>query len=93
MRLPLALSLALSALSPLTLLAQNASDTPEAHIAAAKAAAGDDFQNLFEFQCNGPGPRKPRRRGGAGRAGQARHEVVVDGRRDHRTDRRGTTNR
>ena len=72
MRLPLALPLALSALSALTLLAQNANDTPEAHVAAAKAAAGDDFQNLFEFQCNGPGPRKaqaaaaaPAGRGGA----------------------------
>ena len=32
--------------------------TPETHIAAAKAAAGDDFQNLFDFQCNGPGPEK-----------------------------------
>ena len=40
----------------LILSAQNADDTPEAHIAAAKAAAGDDFQNLFNFQCYGPGP-------------------------------------
>ena len=36
-----------------TLAAQDAAD---AHIAAAKAAAGDDFQNLFNFQCYGPGP-------------------------------------
>ena len=41
-----------------------AQDTPEEHIAAAKAAAGDDFQNLFQFQCYGPGPGG--RRGGAG---------------------------
>ncbi len=33
-----------------------AQDTSDAHIAAAKAAAGDDFQNLFNFQCYGPGP-------------------------------------
>src|SRR5262249_32633265 len=33
-----------------------ATNTPEAHLAAAKAAAGDDFQNLFNFQCYGPGP-------------------------------------
>jgi metallo-beta-lactamase class B len=33
-----------------------AQDNPQAHIAAAKAAAGDDFQNLFQFQCYGPGP-------------------------------------
>jgi metallo-beta-lactamase class B len=43
-------------------------DTPDAHIAAAKAAAGGDFQNLFEFQCNGPGPGGPRAAGGAGAA-------------------------
>lgn len=49
------------------LAAQNANDTPEAHIAAAKAAAGDDFQNLFEFQCNGPGPGG-NRQGGRGAA-------------------------
>src|SRR5579863_3086930 len=49
------------------LTAQNANDTPDAHIAAAKAAAGGDFQNLFEFQCNGPGPGGPRAATGAGR--------------------------
>jgi metallo-beta-lactamase class B len=38
------------------LTAQSANDTPDAHIAAAKAAAGEDFQNLFNFQCYGPGP-------------------------------------
>jgi metallo-beta-lactamase class B len=40
----------------LTLTAQNASDTPDAHFAAAKAAAGEDFQNLLNFQCYGPAP-------------------------------------
>jgi metallo-beta-lactamase class B len=40
-------------------------DTPDVHIAAAKAAAGDDFQNLFNFQCNGPGPGGPRTAPGA----------------------------
>jgi metallo-beta-lactamase class B len=55
-----------------TLPAQDKNDTPEAHIARAKAAAGDDFQNLFEFQCNGPGPGGPRASAGAqgGRGGQ-----------------------
>jgi metallo-beta-lactamase class B len=43
-----------------------AQDTPDAHIARAKAAAGDDFQNLFEFQCNGPGPGGPRAAAGSG---------------------------
>jgi len=54
-----------------TLFAQNGNDTTEAHIAAAKAAAGDDFQNLFEFQCNGPGPGGPRAAAGAGRGAAA----------------------
>jgi len=43
-------------LAALTLVAQDAVDAPEAHVARAKAAAGDDFQNLFNFQCYGPGP-------------------------------------
>lgn len=50
------------------LLAQNANDTPEAHFAAAKAAAGEDFQNLYNFQCNGPGPGGAR--GGAAAPGR-----------------------
>jgi len=51
MKITLGLLLAVS-----TLAAQNANDTPDAHFAAAKAAAGEDFQNLFNFQCYGPGP-------------------------------------
>jgi len=43
-------------LAVVSLAAQNVSDTADAHIAAAKAAADDDFQNLFNFQCYGPGP-------------------------------------
>jgi metallo-beta-lactamase class B len=58
MRIALGLLLAIS-----TVLAQ---DTPDAHMAAAKAAAGDDFQNLFQFQCNGPGPGGPRPTAGLG---------------------------
>src|SRR5579863_421712 len=71
MRIALGLVLAVSAWLPATLTAQNANDTPDAHIAAAKAAAGEDFQNLFEFQCNGPGPGGPRGAAGAG-AGRGR---------------------
>jgi len=48
MRIALGLMLAVS-----TLAAQNAN---YAHVAASKAAAGEDFQNLFNFQCYGPGP-------------------------------------
>jgi metallo-beta-lactamase class B len=58
-----------------------AQDASEAHLAAAKAAAGNDFQNLFEFQCNGPGPQRagaaaakggpgPGKGGGGGGAGK-----------------------
>jgi metallo-beta-lactamase class B len=55
MRIALGLVLAISTLS-----AQTANHTADEHIAAAKAAAGDDFQNLFQFQCYGPGPGGPR---------------------------------
>ena len=67
MRVALGLLLAVS-----TLAAQDAKDTAEAHIAAAKAAASDDFQNLFQFQCYGPGPGGPRP---AARAGEQRAPV------------------
>ena len=40
-------------LAVFTLSAQDAND---AHFSAAKAAAGEDFQNLLNFQCYGPGP-------------------------------------
>ena len=36
---------------------QNANDTPEAHVAIAKAAAGDDYSNLFNFLCTVPAAR------------------------------------
>lgn len=38
------------------LAAQGTNDTADGHFAAAKAAAGEDYQNLFNFQCYGPGP-------------------------------------
>ena len=60
MRITLGLLPAVPAMFVLTLAAQNTNDTandsPDAHFAAAKAAAGEDFQNLFNFQCYGPGP-------------------------------------
>src|ERR1700734_1303305 len=66
MRIALGLLLALS-----TLLAQNANNGADAHFAAAKTAAGEDFQNLYTFQCEGPGPGGPRPAAGAPRpAGQ-----------------------
>ncbi len=73
-------------LAAATLPAQTASDTRDAHIAAAKAAAGDDFQNLFNFQCYGPGPggarggagAQPAQGRGAGRAGAQRRAGPPD---------------
>ncbi|HYR84984.1 MAG TPA: MBL fold metallo-hydrolase [Terriglobia bacterium] len=61
MRIALGLLLAASMLA-----AQNANDTPEAHVAIAKTAAGEDYRNLFNFLCAVPGPRG----GGAGAAAQ-----------------------
>ena len=56
------------------LAAQNANDIPEAHVALAKTAAGEDYQNLFNFQCFGPGP------GGTGqRARGSRDDKVAGG--------------
>ena len=57
MKIALGLLLAVSTLP--------AQDDPDAHIAAAKAAAGEDFQNLFNFQCYGPGPGGQRAAPGA----------------------------
>jgi len=48
------------------LAAQTANDTPEAHVATAKTAAGADYQNLFNFLCAVPGPRGGGGRGAAG---------------------------
>ena len=52
------------------MVAQNATDTPEAHVAAAKAAAGEDYTNLFNFVC--PAPAAPRAGGGGAAAAAPR---------------------
>jgi metallo-beta-lactamase class B len=67
MKIALGLLLAVSMLA-----AQKANDTPEAHVAIAKTAAADDYQNLFNFLCTVPGPRgagggAPRGQGGGQR--------------------------
>jgi metallo-beta-lactamase class B len=49
MKIALGLLMAVSMLA-----AQNATDTPETHVAIAKTAAGDDYQNLFSFLCAVP---------------------------------------
>jgi metallo-beta-lactamase class B len=58
-------------MSPVVLARQNAGDTPEAHVALAKTAAGDTYQNLFNFLCAVPTPRggEPGS-GGPGRGGR-----------------------
>src|SRR5215471_1371803 len=57
------MKIALGLLLAVSMMAQNATDTPEAHVAIAKAAAGDDYQNLFNFVC--APPAAPRGGGGA----------------------------
>ena len=52
-------------LSGSMLAAQNTTDTPDAHVAAAKTAAGDEYTNLFNFVC--APPAAPRGGGGGGR--------------------------
>jgi metallo-beta-lactamase class B len=49
------MKIALGLLMAVSMLAgQNANDTPEAHVAIAKTAAGDEYQNLFNFLCAVP---------------------------------------
>src|SRR4029434_823779 len=64
----------LALLLPISMLAaQNANDTPEAHVAIAKTAAGEDYQNLFNFVCATPAQRGGRGGGrtARGQGGQA----------------------
>jgi metallo-beta-lactamase class B len=52
------------------MVSQNTTDTPDTHVAAAKAFAGEDYTSLFNFVC--PAPAAPRGQGGQpGRGGQA----------------------
>jgi metallo-beta-lactamase class B len=66
MKMPIALGLVLAAS---VLAAQTTTDTPEAHVAVAKTAAGEEYQNLFNFLCAAPGA--PRGGGGGRGAGAA----------------------
>jgi metallo-beta-lactamase class B len=63
MKIGLGLVLAASVLA-----AQTANDTADAHFASAKAAAGEDFQSLLQFQCYGPGPGGAQAVAGRGQA-------------------------
>src|SRR5437867_2227193 len=75
------MKIALGLLLAVSMLAQNATDTPEAHVATAKIAAGEEYQNLFNFLCAAPAQRgggggqgagaaAPRGQGGGQRGGQ-----------------------
>jgi metallo-beta-lactamase class B len=58
------MKIALGLLLAVSMLAAQNNDTPEAHVAVAKTAAGQDYPGLFNFLCTVPGPRGG---GGAGR--------------------------
>lgn len=58
------MKIALGLLLAVSMPAAQTNDTAEAHVAAARTAAGDDYQNLFNFLCAAPAPR-----GGGARAG------------------------
>jgi hypothetical protein len=48
-------TIALGLLMSVAIIAgQNTNDSPEAHVARAKTAAGNDYQNLFNFLCPAP---------------------------------------
>src|SRR5688572_24212001 len=49
---------------------QTAPDPGEPHVAAARIAAGEDYQNLFTFLCPAPGARGGRGGGGGGGGGR-----------------------
>jgi len=67
-------------LAAATVFAQATGTDSDAHFAAAKAAAGDDFPNLLQFQCYGPGPTAPRPADAAPAAGAGRGAGARGGR-------------
>jgi metallo-beta-lactamase class B len=71
MKIQLTRGLMLGALLGITPAARTAQDTPEAHVELARTAAGQDYQNLFNFMCAAPGARGTRG-AGAGGAGAPR---------------------
>src|SRR6185295_9681396 len=68
------ISIAVGLLLAVSMLAaqtpQTTTDTPDAHVALAKAAAGDDYQNLFNFVCAPPAAPRGGSGGGGGQGGQ-----------------------
>src|SRR6185295_11415726 len=71
--------IALLALSVSILIAQNPNDTPETHVAAAKAAAGTDYESLFNTLCPAPAaPRGQAPQRGQGAAGGGQRQGPPD---------------
>ena len=66
------LSLAIGVVMSATMLAGQNTDTPDAHVARAKSAAANDFQNLFNFLCAAPTPGGGGARGAGVRGGPPR---------------------
>ena len=59
------MAIALSVLMSVAVIAgQNSADSPDVHVARAKTAAGNNYQNLFNFLCSAPSPGQGTRRGG-----------------------------
>src|SRR5437016_6332138 len=64
------MKIALGLLLAVSMLPQSATDSPEAHVAIAKAAAGEEYQNQFNFLCPAPAPAAAARGAGRGAGGQ-----------------------
>src|SRR6267154_303115 len=79
------MKIALGLILAVSMLAQNTTDTPEAHVAIAKAAAGEDYQSLFNFVC--APPAAPRGAGGGQGAAAAAPRGAGGGQRGGTPDR------
>jgi metallo-beta-lactamase class B len=71
MKMQIAVGLLLAGSTLAARTAQTTQDTPEAHVEIARTAAGQDYQNLFNFLCAAPTQRGGRGGGGAAAAGGA----------------------
>ena len=72
MKIAIGVLMSVAMMGAVLLAGQNAGDpstplgagTPDGHVARAMTAAGDAYQNLFNFLCTVPAPRGPAPRGG-----------------------------
>jgi metallo-beta-lactamase class B len=70
MKMKIAVGLLLAVSTLAAQAPQTAPNPGEPHVALARAAAGEEYQNLFTFLCPAPGGRGGRGGGGGGRGGQ-----------------------